>query len=247
MTPVVQISDCHLFADPHRCGYGGINPYRSLKKVLSCVRALAPEQVLVTGDLSADLSSASYSHFRELWQQADIDAALHVIPGNHDEPIHLQQYFAKEMQWLQTPLKMHNWQIHGLNSHYKGTLGWVDENQLKQLRDSVMASPQAHHLVAVHHHPMLCHSWMDKHQWCNREAFLTLLQSLPQIRLVVHGHVHADLHWQVEQTQILACPSTCWQWQHGPDFGVDEQPPGLRLMKLTAQGKWYTEVIRCNG
>ncbi|ALS97522.1 metallophosphoesterase family protein [Lacimicrobium alkaliphilum] len=241
---VIQISDCHLFADIERSGYLKINPYTSLQKVLACVRDLEPELVLVTGDLSGDLSESGYRHFQTLWQQAGIPAAMHIIPGNHDQPALLRQFFGSEMSWLQRSLKLDNWHLHALDSHYQGTLGYVDKEQLSKLKGRVNAAPDVFHLVAVHHHPVACNSWMDKHQWCNREAFLALLDELPQIRLVIHGHVHADLSWQHGNSQILACPSTCWQWRHTEEFAVDDKAPGLRLLELGQKGTFNTRIIR---
>lgn len=241
---VIQITDCHLFADIHRSAYQKINPYISLQQVLACAQNLKPELVLVTGDISGDLSETSYQHFQTLWQQAGIPAAMHLIPGNHDEPVLLRQFFRRQLAWLQTSLKLGNWHLHALDSYYRGTLGNVDEEQLTRLRERVNAAPDAFHLVAVHHHPIPCNSWMDKHQWCNREAFVALLDELPQIRLVIHGHVHADLTWQYGNSQVLACPSTCWQWRHTEEFAVDDKAPGLRLLELGANGQFNTRIIR---
>lgn len=116
---VVQISDCHLFGDINRCGYQKINPYTSLQQVLACVHEVEPDLVLVTGDLSGDLSESGYRHFQTLWQQAGIPAAMHIIPGNHDEPALLSAIFAHEMSWLKTPLKAGNWHLHALDSYYQ--------------------------------------------------------------------------------------------------------------------------------
>ncbi|WP_180237088.1 metallophosphoesterase [Lacimicrobium alkaliphilum] len=241
---MIQITDCHLFADIQRCSYRDINPYITLRQVLVHVKALEPDRVIVTGDLSGDLSGLSYQHFASLWQQAEIPAALHILPGNHDQPSLLTQFFSHEMKWLQAPLRDNNWCLHALDSHYQGTLGHVSTAQLERLEQQVRAMPDASHLVAVHHHPIPCNSWMDKHQWCNRDAFVALLEALPQIRLVIHGHVHAELTFFQGQTQILACPSTCWQWRHTQEFAVDDQAPGLRLLELHSGGSFNTQIIR---
>ena len=61
-----QISDCHLFADPSSVGYGDVNPYESLYRVLAQVAHSAPDGVIVTGDISGDDSEQSYAHFLAL-------------------------------------------------------------------------------------------------------------------------------------------------------------------------------------
>ena len=56
---VVQITDCHLPADPKR-EYRGINPRRNLKKLMQKVKAMKPDLLLASGDLSEDGSRVSY-------------------------------------------------------------------------------------------------------------------------------------------------------------------------------------------
>ncbi|GAB3030963.1 metallophosphoesterase family protein [Bowmanella dokdonensis] len=241
---LVQITDCHLFADVDTQSHGDINPYQSLKSVLSMAARFAPDRVLLTGDLSSDLSRQSYLHLQGLWLASGVSAPLDIVPGNHDEPTLFEELFSRHMTWLDEPVVMGNWCLHGLNSQHEGTLGRVGEPQLSRLEQHIMRRPDLFHLVAVHHHPKPCNSWLDNHPWTNSEDFLALLERQQGIRLVLHGHVHADLRWQVGQTAILACPSTCWQWQQSEYFSLADETAGLRLLELSADGTFETRVER---
>ena len=62
---LLQLSDCHLFADHAQTGYG-VNPYQSLSRVLECAAGESPDYVIITGDVSGDNSEESYRHFLSL-------------------------------------------------------------------------------------------------------------------------------------------------------------------------------------
>ncbi|MDF2180384.1 metallophosphoesterase [Aliiglaciecola sp. CAU 1673] len=244
---LAQVSDCHLFADPDRLGYGNINPYQSLQRVLAEVAKVQPDRVIFTGDISGDLSEQSYQHFVQLWQQSGMDIPWHIIPGNHDAPNLMQALFTEQLLWLKHPIQHGNWRLHALNSHYIGTLGMVDDKQLKAFEKKLDSEPDASHLIAVHHHPLPTHSWMDRHEWVNRELFLQLIAGRHQVKVVIHGHIHSDQQQLFERAQILACPSSCWQWQLSSDFAVADEAPGFRLIHLAADGSCSTDVMRLAG
>ena len=120
MIRIAQISDCHLFADASQTSYGHIAPYLSLTKVLQNIALRPIDLLLVTGDLSADGSAASYKHFQKLLIENGINSQFVILPGNHDDLNILQQQFARDNLWLhyppETPLTLKRWQIHLLNT-----------------------------------------------------------------------------------------------------------------------------------
>lgn len=242
---IVQISDCHLFADANKSGYQNIKPYFSLQRVLQLVVRHKPHLVLVTGDISGDYSQASYEHFWFLWQQACIDAQLQLLPGNHDCLETMQQVFPKEHLWHQA-LDHQFWQIHLLNTKGKGTSGHLAPEQLSELEHKVSASDK-HQLLAMHHHPLDCNSWMDKHAWQNKQQFCDWAQGQQQIKAMLYGHIHTDKHQNLAHIDTWACPSTCWQWQTSKEFAVSDEAPGYRLLNLLADGSIQTQVYRLGG
>src|SRR5690625_6464560 len=85
---LIQITDCHLQADPEarsRCGV----PLRQLEAVVAAVRAAQPDAVIVTGDISNDGSVASYQH---AWQVfAALECPWFWFGGNHDQPAQMRR------------------------------------------------------------------------------------------------------------------------------------------------------------
>ncbi|AWL11081.1 3',5'-cyclic adenosine monophosphate phosphodiesterase CpdA [Saliniradius amylolyticus] len=241
---LIQVTDSHLLADKQRSGYNGICPYDSLQAVLALVRQRDPDYLLLTGDLSGDESADSYAHLHELLCESGLMARSWMIPGNHDDPSLMQGLFPQAMGWQKQSIEGEGWQVHGLNSAYQGTLGRVSQRQLDELVQRVEASPDTHHAIAVHHHPLPVNGWMDRHQWLNRQDFLCAIKELSQVKLVLYGHIHSAAETRYHHIQIQACPSSCWQWQHSADFAVADELPGFREITLNGDGHFSSQVYR---
>ena len=244
MYKVAQLTDCHLFADRNKTSYSNINPFDSLKEVLKHVNQHCPHLVLVTGDISGDHSLQSYQHFLDLWNASACEAQLAVIPGNHDDPQVMEDLFGQRVLSENPAISCPGWQIHGLNSHYRGTLGRVSAHGLEQLALVVQYAPDLNHLVAVHHHSIATGGWMDKHEWLNAGEFNELVKQYPQIKMVINGHVHMETDDRVNECRFMSCPSTCWQFANTNEFAVSELKPGFRIIELGKDGQLDSHTLR---
>lgn len=241
---ILQISDCHLFSDPDKVGYSEINPTLSLEAILKDAVKESPDLVLFTGDISGDDSEPSYIRLQSLLEDADLLKNVRMIPGNHDVPELMIKVFGTTVCQFDSHEDFGQWRIHYLNSHYEGTKGSVSNERLQMLEEAVLGFPNKNHIVTVHHHPLDCIHWMDKHDWVDRSKFLQLMYFLPRTIRVLYGHVHHDFHRVFGGHEYYACPSTCWQWAQTEQFGVSDQPPGYRMIELGESGEWLTWVNR---
>lgn len=241
---ILQVSDCHLFADRQKCGYAKINPLESLIEVLKDAQKEQPDCVLFTGDISGDDSEQSYQHLYEILANLSLLDITQMIPGNHDKPTLMRQRFGQKVCQFDGFQDIGSWRLHYLDSHFEGTKGLVSTQRLNALENDVFTAPEKHHVVAVHHHPLDCIHWMDKHDWVNRDQFLQLMHFLPRPVRVLYGHVHHDFNRTFNGQEYYACPSTCWQWAQTQDFGVSDLPPGYRMIELGENGEWLTWVNR---
>ncbi|MBL4629863.1 MAG: metallophosphoesterase [Paraglaciecola sp.] len=243
---IIQISDCHLFADPLKVGYNNINPLQSLAHILAEVKLHQPDVLLVTGDISGDGTEQSYLHFSNLLEQAKIDCRVGIIPGNHDDKIRLADNIPKADLWVNNPQLVlpNHWHIHLLDTQYQQTIGQISEPSLKSIEQYVQRHPNDYHLLAAHHHPIPCGSWMDKHEWTNRQEFNALVVHYPSIKGVVYGHIHTAIEQQKGACLYMACPSTCWQFAHQAFFATNDLMPGYRVINLLKNGQISTSVHR---
>ena len=97
MTPsplqtIVQLTDCHLFADPDG-SLGDIATRPRFRLVLEDIRRRAPDFdfLVVTGDTAHDEQSATYEAFRD--ELGDWVERLRIVPGNHDDREALTRVF----------------------------------------------------------------------------------------------------------------------------------------------------------
>lgn len=251
---IIQITDCHLFADTSKFGYKQINPYISLKGVLDEVSSYQPDLLVVTGDVSGDGSEQSYRHFKDLIAASGmltVSSGRTKIPwivmaGNHDHPDVLKKQLSADNLGLfrRVSFSEINWQCHFLNSHHQGTLGHIAQDELDTLSSRLVEADQSHHMIFVHHHPVETNSWMDKHELLNRQQFVELLECYPQVKAVVFGHVHQAMDIRQNGIRYLACPSTCWQWASTESFALSNLQPGFRVINLAKDGQIDTNVQR---
>lgn len=245
---LAQISDCHLFADKHKRSYRQIAPYASLSAVLADISQRQIDVLLVSGDLSGDGSLASYQHFSDLLVQHQLTCRIVIVPGNHDELLHMQQQFKPEQLWSayppEQPLQLGNWQIQLLNTKGEGTAGYLDPAILQRLGAALALQQDRFQLIAAHHHPLPCYAWMDQHSWSNGAELVSVLQAFASVRAVLYGHIHHAAEQQINDCRYLACPSTCWQWAMQAQFAISELHAGYRLLWLSADGQLNTDIIR---
>lgn len=239
---IIQISDCHLYADLNKCGYGNIKPSHSLRTVVSLAEEQAPDLLVVTGDLSSDDSIESYRHILSIITESNLRCDVRIIPGNHDSVSAMQAVFPAHWLLQNEHEQRGEWQLFFLDSQYQGTQGRLSEDTLHWLAHTIKAVQQPS-LVFIHHHPIASHSFMDNHRFINADDFLGVLKESTHPVYVCHGHIHHASEKQEQGIQVWSAPSTCWQWAMTQDFGITNELPGLRVIDLDKQ-TITTQILR---
>ncbi|APB34363.1 metallophosphoesterase [Gloeomargarita lithophora Alchichica-D10] len=240
---VVQITDTHLFADPHQALLG-CPTWATLTKVLTQVQRYQPDVLLLTGDLSQDETPASYQHLVDLLQP--LPCPIYWTGGNHDCRDTLAQVLTAggvrpEKTWHQG-----GWQFILLNSAVPGAVGGqLAATEINHLEHNLRQGHQPT-LVALHH-PLLPvgSPWLDDSSVANPERLWQVLDSHPQIKLVLCGHVHQERQWQRRGVTYYSSPSTCIQFApQAQNFTLDTAFPGFRWLELDPQGTFRSGVSR---
>ncbi|ANB26048.1 hypothetical protein A6F57_13125 [Alteromonas stellipolaris] len=247
MSTLLHISDCHLFGDTTRQGYGAINPYQSLKQILieAFEHSANISSIIVTGDISGDDSLASYQHFSALMEDY-AKAPVYVIAGNHDNNLHFDTLSAHHLV-AGAPVELGDWQIHGLDTRFEGARGQVDIHELKVIDKQVSEHSHRHHLLAMHHHASPSKSWMDKHDLANAGEFLNWVEEGIPLVAIIHGHVHSPLRYTLgtnNKVPVMGCPASCWQWEMAPEFALSDEQPGYQLIRLHDNGTLTCDIKR---
>lgn len=240
---LIQLTDCHLHADPD-AELKGLRPGRTLERVCRHIAGRHPDAaaLLLTGDLSQDESIASYQLLKSVIGR--FKAPAYAVPGNHDKREHMRAAFGDVIK-LAGGFELGPWRIVLLDSSVPGvTGGFVAEDELERLQRELERHPSAPSLVALHHHPLpIGSAWMDLLGLRNRGALNPILLRHEQVKGVLFGHIHQEFSERAGHLLYLGTPSTWVQFRPKSLFyAQDALPPAYRVLNLHATGVLRTQV-----
>lgn len=243
---IAQISDLHIFADPHRALLG-VKTQESFDAVLRMVKENIDDTdiVILSGDLSQDGSVDSYLRVADA--VTALDRPVYVFPGNHDNVETMYQLYPRGRINIDKQLIIHNWQIILLNSQIPGKVaGHLDEAELRFMERCLEACPDHHALVMFHHQPMpIGTGWLDRLGVNNAEVFWERVKRYPQVKHVIFGHIHQVFEQKKHGIQCYAAPATCFQFKGMIEkFALEDIPQGYRWIHLFPDGRLTSGVNR---
>jgi Icc protein len=242
---LVQVTDTHLYADPDT-RLLGLNTLGCLREVLAQIRCEQPQPdlVLATGDLVHDASPAGYRRAAE--ELRSLGVPVFGLPGNHDVSNAMATHLEAHGVSCAGELRLGDWQILLLDSVIPGEEGGRLAPAELQRLETALGEGAEHVLVCLHHQPVSVGSaWIDTMALENHEEFFAILDTCPQVRGVLWGHIHQEYDQWRGNVRLLATPSTCVQFAPDvDDFQVDMAPPGYRSLTLLPDGRIETHVHR---
>lgn len=246
---ILQITDCHLFADP-AVELKGICTRQRLNLVLAALREELPraERLIITGDLAHDERNETYAALRGLLE--DWLPRLRLVPGNHDDREAMRETFRDVVETVHGrnvfAESLGPWRLLGLDTQITGAVpGEIGPRQFAWLEEQLTVSPQPT-TIFMHHPPVRVGSeWLDKIGLVDVDAFWDLLARFPQVRAICSGHVHQELALSRGSTLVLTAPATGVQFlPEAETLVVDAVSPGYRVLELQDDGGVRTRVLR---
>ncbi|TLF47296.1 phosphodiesterase [Halomonas urmiana] len=239
---LIQITDCHLYADPAARGRIGV-PLRQLEAVVEAVNRERPDRVVVSGDISQDETAASYGLAERTLSR--LDAPWCWLPGNHD-----RTDLMAERRALPAELDLGDWRALLLDTQVRGREGGELGAERLAALDVHLAGDDRPTLLIMHHPPLaIGTAWLDAIGLADAEAFWRLVAPHRQVRAVCFGHVHQAFEGAKllagRQVAVYGCPAASDQFLPGATtFALDEAArPGYRLLDL-GPGTLETRVVR---
>ena len=240
---IVQISDLHL-----RPGllYSGIDPWCALRQALDRVAGLAPDLLLLSGDLADDGESATYRQLAD-WLE-DSGWRYAVLPGNHDVRAPFLSAFAGQA-WAHGRLACQRVDCGEVSLLLVDTLipgaegGEVGGEHLDWLEAHCPATGR---VVLVLHHPpfRVGIAGMDAIGCQGAPALAAWLSGKPQVEMMLCGHVHRHVVTAFAGRPAMTAPATVHQiaFQDGPLAYTTE--PGALLVHDCLPGEpWRTQRL----
>lgn len=239
---LLQISDCHLYADPEGTLLG-LNTLDSMRQVLHhACDAASPDFIVASGDLVHDGSRSGYERLARALEGTGCPSAA--IPGNHDHALTMESTLERHGIPTGGHIDMGNWRLVLLNSQVPGKEhGHLSRHELAVL-DRALRDAPPYLLIFLHHQPVPIGSrWLDNIGLDNGEELLSKVRDDFRVRGICWGHVHQAWEGRLAHLKLLATPSTCIQFTPGrPEFGVDAAPPGWRDITLGAGGELLSQA-----
>ena len=132
---MIQISDCHVSADPDAL-YRGQSSDANFQKILHLARRWKPALVLLTGDVSEDGSEESYERTSGLLAQTGLPVLA--LPGNHDDVEAMSRHFRLGPWHGPHVMEVENWRLVLLDSTEPDRVsGCFSASYLEQIQTSL--------------------------------------------------------------------------------------------------------------
>lgn len=224
----------------------GVVTFDTFRAVIE--RAMAdpnpPDAIVTTGDIVQDETRDGYERFRRVL--APFDTPVLCVPGNHDAPNIMADTLQKAPFQVNGSFQAQGWSLVLLNTFTRGDDGGrLASTELDRLRDTLAQHESLHTLICLHHHPVPMGSrWLDGVALRNPQDLFDIIDTAPQVRGVLWGHVHQGSDRHRNGIRLMSTPSTCSQFRpNSDDFATDARPPGFRWLDLRPDGTIDSEVV----
>jgi 3',5'-cyclic-AMP phosphodiesterase len=212
---IAQMSDPHLVPGNVRL-FGRLDTAGYLERAVAHVNALAPDVVLITGDLTNDGDASVYAAFAAI--VARMRAPFFVLAGNHDERELTRRRFAEDGYLpdsgpLCYAIDRFAVRLIALDTLVEGEpWGRLGPEQLAWLDARLGEVPDWPTLVALHHPPFRTGiGHLDRSMLRDADALAVVIGRHGHVERVVCGHVHRAIQCRFAGTLAQSAPSCAHQ------------------------------------
>ena len=211
---IAQLSDPHFM--PGVRLFGRLDTAGYLQRAVAHLNALAPDVVLITGDLTNDGDAAAYAAFAAAIRR--LCAPFFVLAGNHDDRELIRQCFAAAGYLpgggpLCYTLEQLAVRVIALDTAVAGKpWGRLGAEQLAWLDARLGEVPDRSTVVALHHPPFRTGiGHLDWSMLRDADDLAAVIGRHPQVERVLCGHVHRAIQCRFADTLAQSAPSCAHQ------------------------------------
>ncbi len=228
---IAQITDTHITRDGEQARY--------LTEAIAWINAMRPRPaaVLLTGDTVNNGQRDQYTILKAIL--ARCDAAVYLIPGNHDRRAALREVLPEAYfpgvrgERLHYALGAHPIRMIGLDTSEIGRPGgFLDAGSLTWLDAALAAAPAQPTLLFMHHPPFRTGvNAADLLGFKGLRRFRTIVALHPAVRRIVAGHIHCERRAHIAQalatTSISSAPQRVPELFERHILGLRPEAPGF--------------------
>ena len=234
---IIHMSDLHLTKDG--CPIWETNTMEHFNQSIDIIRGMQNiDVILVTGDISDDGCEWTYQYADRLYSMLGIPTLC--CPGNHDSlKMMLDEYKPSFYQVLPHSRIIEGWKIVMLNSvvpadenpEQNKSRGFLSGESLSYVKRELEEGLPT--IIALHHPPLEPGGWLNRRLLENRDEFNQTINSYPNVRLVIYGHIH--YFTEVQQGHIKYSSSTSVGFAFDkdlPKFQIADGLEGFSLIEI---------------
>lgn len=182
-----------------------------LDPLMERVRALEPEMVLLTGDVTTTALEDEFSDIAAYFKPLSRDVPVVIVPGNHDRYTFRSTRHKRSERLLEGLMPERfpyhgrltdRWHLLGLDSARPQIMlsrGGLGVRQLARARRMIESLTERDGLVVLCHYPVATPpgtptSWA--HDMADAGTLGELLAKCPARVVFLHGHIHRPWHWE---------------------------------------------------
>ena len=234
---IVHMSDLHLTKDG--APIWETNTMEHFNLSIDIIRGMKDiDAIVVTGDISNDGSEWTYRYADRLFSSLGIPT--YCCPGNHDSlKMMLDEYKPSFYQVLPHSCIIEGWKLVMLNSvvpaddnpdqnKSRGFLSGESLNYVQQELEEGLPT-----IIALHHPPLEPGGWLNRRLLENRDIFNQTIQSYPNTRLVIYGHIHYFTEVQQGHTRYSSSTSVGFAFDKDlPKFQIADGLEGFSIIEV---------------
>ena len=251
MSGFLHLSDFHLVED-ETASSRAFNAKYILKNTVDKILGKKEDfgnldGVIITGDISDDGSTASYSDAYDILKELNLP--LLAIPGNHDLRQPMMSYFAKDIdiqssEFFDWIYETSDTVVIGLDTLVEGQkYGMLRSKSLNLLFKNLSQPSEKNIILAIHHPPINTGiPFMDEIGLKNSDELSECLDAASQPIRILCGHVHGIYHGSLGIHSVVTAPSTCTRFSFNKRTdapkGFKLAPTGFAYLESSKDGFW---------
>ncbi|MFK8186709.1 MAG: phosphodiesterase [Phormidesmis sp.] len=212
---IAHISDLHVLADGE-LAYGVVDTNPMVEKAIAHLAHLAPDGVVITGDLVHTVQRAEYLKLKDML--APLTMPVYLLPGNHDSRELIRDVFSAHAYlpaegYLQYVVEEYPLRLIMLDTNVPGEgRGELDSDRLQWLSAQLSQHPDKPTLLFMHHPPFTTGiDLMDGFGLTGHQALADIVQRYPCIQRIGCGHIHRPIQTLWAGTLAYTVPSPVHQ------------------------------------
>lgn len=234
---IIHMSDLHLTSDRHQIW--GVDTFRHFVKALDRIANITNvDCIVVSGDIADDGDLLTYQYADEMLNTLDVPVLW--CPGNHDNINTFFKFGQNSKSIISSPQVIKGFRFVSVNSvapdddnpNKNRSKGIIFENDFQKMKIDMQY--KGLQTILVMHHPSFDPGgWLANKILKNKEVFMETIQKYEDIFLILCGHIHYYMRYEMIDKTFISAPSVGFAFNKDlPQFEIDNGNEGFLIIDI---------------